>query len=116
MLKDDHASRTGNDRYIGYVVDLIELIAKEINITYEFVLRNDGNGKRDKKTNKWNGIIGEVQEMVCVFVRFKKCVIFKIMRAVCYDVYCISGTILYNTENPLFNLHNTYYLVTKWLE
>jgi len=70
MLKDDHASRIGNDKYIGYVVDLIELIAKEINITYEFSLRNDGNGKRDKKTNKWNGIIGEVQEMVLPFDSF----------------------------------------------
>lgn len=64
MLKEDHANLIGNDKYIGYVADLIQLIAKEMNITYEFSLRSDGNGKRDKKTNKWNGIIGEVQEMV----------------------------------------------------
>lgn len=64
MLKEGHAKLVGNDKYIGYVADLIKLISKEMNMTYEFVLTNDGNGKRDKKTNKWNGIIGEVQEMV----------------------------------------------------
>lgn len=64
MLKEDHAKLVGNDKYVGYVVDLIQAIAAEINITYEFRLTNDGNGKFDKKTRKWNGIIGEVQEMV----------------------------------------------------
>ncbi|VVC31583.1 Ionotropic glutamate receptor, L-glutamate and glycine-binding domain,Receptor, ligand binding [Cinara cedri] len=63
MLKEGHAKLVGNDKYEGYVADLIQLIAKEMNITYEFNLISDGNGKRDKKTNKWNGIIGEVQEM-----------------------------------------------------
>ncbi|XP_050427758.1 glutamate receptor ionotropic, kainate 2-like [Adelges cooleyi] len=63
MLKDDHVNRVGNDKYQGYVVDLIQMIAEEINITYEFRLRNDGNGKKDKKTGKWNGLIGEVQEL-----------------------------------------------------
>ncbi|XP_050526874.1 glutamate receptor ionotropic, kainate 2-like isoform X2 [Daktulosphaira vitifoliae] len=63
MLKDDHKDRVGNDKYQGYVVDLIEMIAREINITYEFRLRNDGNGKKDKKTGKWSGLIGEVQEL-----------------------------------------------------
>lgn len=64
MLKNNHTNLEGNDKYEGYVVDLMQMIAKEINITYEFKLRSDGNGKRDKKTNKWNGIIGEVQETV----------------------------------------------------
>lgn len=67
MLKEGHGRLEGNDKYEGYVVDLIQMIANEINITYEFRLRSDGNGKRDKKTNKWNGIIGEVQEMVTHF-------------------------------------------------
>lgn len=64
MLKDDHKDRLGNDKYKGYVVDLIEMISNEINITYEFKLRSDGNGKKDKKTGKWDGLIGEVQELV----------------------------------------------------
>jgi len=62
--KPDHKDLVGNDKYEGYVVDLIQLIAKEINITYEFRLRNDGNGKKDKKTGKWDGLIGEVHELV----------------------------------------------------
>ncbi|XP_003248878.2 glutamate receptor 3-like, partial [Acyrthosiphon pisum] len=71
MLKEGHGRLEGNDKYEGYVVDLIQMIAKEINITYEFRLRSDGNGKRDKKTNKWNGIIGEVQEMVKHFFFYR---------------------------------------------
>lgn len=65
MLKSDHKDRVGNDKYEGYVVDLIQMISEEINITYEFKLRSDGNGKKDKKTGKWDGLIGEVQELVC---------------------------------------------------
>lgn len=70
MLKEGHADLTGNDKYEGYVVDLIQKIAAEINITYEFSLTSEGNGKRDKKTNEWNGIIGEVQELVMPFALF----------------------------------------------
>lgn len=76
MLKEGHNKLEGNGKYEGYVVDLIALIAKEINITYEFRLRSDGNGKRDKKTNKWNGIIGEVQEMVTDLFFIKYCILF----------------------------------------
>lgn len=64
MFKSDHKDRVGNDKYEGYVVDLIQMISEEINITYEFKLRSDGNGKKDKKTGKWDGLIGEVQELV----------------------------------------------------
>lgn len=70
MLKEGHADLMGNDKYEGYVVDLIQKIAAEINITYEFILTSEGNGKRDKKTNEWNGIIGEVQELVMIFALF----------------------------------------------
>lgn len=64
MFKPDHRDRVGNDKYEGYVVDLIQMISEEINITYEFRLRHDGNGKKNKKTGKWDGLIGEVQELV----------------------------------------------------
>lgn len=64
MFKPDHKDRVGNDKYEGYVVDLIQMISEQMNITYEFRLRHDGNGKKDKKTGKWNGLIGEVQELV----------------------------------------------------
>jgi hypothetical protein len=46
------------------------MISEEINITYEFKLRNDGNGKKDKKTGKWDGLIGEVHELVTIIVLY----------------------------------------------
>jgi len=70
MLKEDHKNRVGNDKYEGYVVDLIHMISEEINITYEFKLRNDGNGKKDKKTGKWDGLIGEVHELVTIIIQY----------------------------------------------
>ncbi|XP_068141768.1 glutamate receptor ionotropic, kainate 2 [Drosophila tropicalis] len=52
---------TGNAIYMGYAVDLIEAIAKEVNFEYVFVpVADQQYGKQDKDTKQWNGIIGEI--------------------------------------------------------
>ena len=71
---------TGNDRYIGYCVDLTKKIADIVNFTYEIKLVSDGRfGSRGTKNNKflifwkllivrffkdangnWDGIVGEL--------------------------------------------------------
>nr|UVX20224.1 ionotropic receptor [Endoclita signifer] len=58
VIKDD--TLKGNDRYRGYAVDLIDAIAKILNIKYEFKVLEGGYGTRDKTTNKWNGLIGQL--------------------------------------------------------
>ncbi|XP_022085680.1 glutamate receptor ionotropic, kainate 2-like isoform X2 [Acanthaster planci] len=47
-------------KYSGFCIDMLELIAKELNLKYELYLVPDGNygGKNDDGT--WNGLIGEV--------------------------------------------------------
>lgn len=51
---------TGNDRYIGYCVDLTKKIAEIVNFTYELRLVKDGRfGGRDANGN-WDGIVGEL--------------------------------------------------------
>jgi hypothetical protein len=43
MLRDDAANYTGNDRFIGYCVDLTKRLAEIVNFTYEFSLVKDNN-------------------------------------------------------------------------
>ena len=43
-------------------MDLIKAISKELRFKYEIKLVEDGKyGSIDKKTGKWNGMIGELQ-------------------------------------------------------
>uniref|UniRef100_A0A1A9ZN65 Ionotropic glutamate receptor C-terminal domain-containing protein n=1 Tax=Glossina pallidipes TaxID=7398 RepID=A0A1A9ZN65_GLOPL len=52
---------THNGRYMGYAVDLIEALSKEIGFEYIFVpVADNGYGKYNKETKQWNGIIGEL--------------------------------------------------------
>jgi hypothetical protein len=41
MLRDDAANFTGNDRFIGYCVDLTKRLAEIVNFTYELSLVKD---------------------------------------------------------------------------
>ena len=51
---------TGNDRYIGYCVDLTRRIAEIVNFTYELRLVADKKfGSRDANGN-WDGMVGEL--------------------------------------------------------
>ncbi|XP_075262863.1 glutamate receptor 2-like isoform X2 [Convolutriloba macropyga] len=70
VLKDNikEDGLTGNDIYEGYCVSLIELLAKDLQFTYEIRQVKDGQyGGEVKKANEtadgkpvWNGMIGEV--------------------------------------------------------
>lgn len=59
MFKKTSENLTGNNRFEGYCIDLLEKIANICNFTYTIKLVDDGyhgtliNGK-------WNGIIGEL--------------------------------------------------------
>ena len=53
----------GNDRYEGYCVDLLHEINTIFNFTYN-ITTVDAYGSYDKKTDKWNGLIGELMEGV----------------------------------------------------
>lgn len=52
---------TGNDRYQGFCVDLIQELAKLLEFQYQFVVvSNRTYGHLDPATGKWNGVIGAV--------------------------------------------------------
>eukprot|EP00105_Crassostrea_gigas_P020120 XP_011438820.1 PREDICTED: glutamate receptor 2 [Crassostrea gigas] len=50
-----------NNRFEGFMVDLMEKIAERLNLKYRFQLVHDNQyGRQDMKTGKWNGIMGEL--------------------------------------------------------
>lgn len=55
----------GNDRYEGFVKDLMDNIARVKKFSYKLVLvEGNHQGKHDPLTGKWNGMIGEILEGV----------------------------------------------------
>ena len=65
MLVKDSEQKTGNDRYEGYNMDLIKEISKILGFNYTIRIVEDGNyGSYDKKTETWNGMIGELLAQV----------------------------------------------------
>lgn len=58
MLRDSSASKTGNERFEGYIVDLIYELSRILHFKYVFKLCDDGAyGIKDDK-GRWNGLIG----------------------------------------------------------
>lgn len=65
MLKQSHLQLTGNDRFEGFVIDLIQELANMEGFNYTFEIREDKqNGARDNTTGKWSGMIGDIIEEV----------------------------------------------------
>lgn len=61
MLKETSDKLSGNDRYEGMGIDVIQELASLHGFNYTFRLQTDGSsGNPDKKTGKWTGMIGEV--------------------------------------------------------
>jgi len=61
MQKNSTHELKGNNRYEGYVIDLVDELAKELDFRYQIEIVKDGSyGSIDNVTGKWNGMIGEV--------------------------------------------------------
>lgn len=72
MLKDTTSSLTGNDRFEGFCIDLIQELSKMLGFNYTFIVQKDGNnGNFDRRTQSWDGMIGEVMRGVS---RLRRCV------------------------------------------
>lgn len=60
MMKEDAAFLTGNERFQGYVADILRLVAAKLGFDYEICLSTDGKYGQQNDYGQWNGIIGEV--------------------------------------------------------
>ena len=73
MLVKDSEQKTGNDRYEGYNVDLVESIAQILGFNYTIRIVEDGKyGSYDKATDSWNGMIGELLSQVFYIYEINK--------------------------------------------
>lgn len=59
---DDYRGQ-GNLQYEGYVMDLLDALAKELNFTYQLDLIPDGKyGFYDKEKKEWNGVVRHIMD------------------------------------------------------
>ncbi|KAK4883093.1 hypothetical protein RN001_006412 [Aquatica leii] len=62
MLKNVSATLTGNDRYEGFGIDVINELSKKLEFKYKIILQEDGlYGTQNPRTKQWNGMLGEVR-------------------------------------------------------
>ena len=65
MLTLSQDQRVGNDRYEGYVVDLLQRLSRLLGFKYIIEPVRDGSyGSRDKTTGRWNGMIKDILDGV----------------------------------------------------
>ncbi|XP_055535893.1 glutamate receptor ionotropic, kainate 2-like isoform X3 [Wyeomyia smithii] len=61
MLKDSPTKLTGNDRFEGFGIDLINELSIMLGFNYTFILQEDGvYGSLNRETGKWNGMVQEL--------------------------------------------------------
>ncbi len=60
MTKPDWRERSGNDRYLGFVVDALEELTHMLHFKYDLYIVPDGNFGAKKPNGEWNGMVGEV--------------------------------------------------------
>ncbi|CAL1283901.1 unnamed protein product [Larinioides sclopetarius] len=62
MLKNSPKQLSGNERYEGFTIDLIEELSKELHFSYEIreVADKKYGVEIDKQKGIWNGMVGEV--------------------------------------------------------
>ena len=64
MLKKDHHLYTGNERYEGFVLDMMDEISAMLKFTYELYEVPDGNFGSELPNGEWNGMMGQVMSGV----------------------------------------------------
>lgn len=61
---------TGNDRYEGFCIDLLRMIASMVGFEYRIELVPDGKyGVYDLDTGEWNGIVRQLMDKVCFIIK-----------------------------------------------
>ncbi|XP_031827369.1 glutamate receptor ionotropic, kainate 2 isoform X2 [Nomia melanderi] len=61
MLKKSAEMMTGNDRYEGFGIDIIQELSKMLGFNYTFEVQSDNvYGSLNKVTKKWSGMLGRI--------------------------------------------------------
>ena len=81
MMLREGSHLTGNARFKGFCIDLLEEIAEVIGFEYRLKLVDDGNyGAPVGPDGEWNGMVRELMDRVCwKFCHESKKMILRIM-------------------------------------
>ena len=63
MIKDQN--KTGNERFHGYLIDLITLLSERLEFEFELYHVEDRNYGTQDENGNWNGMIGDLIRGVC---------------------------------------------------
>lgn len=65
---------TGNERFFGFCVDVLEMVARDVGFDYILDLVPDRKyGAKDSQTGEWNGMVAQLMKYVsiCCFLMAK---------------------------------------------
>lgn len=68
MLKESAAMKTGNDRYEGFAIEIIQELSKVLRFNYTFIETDLDYGSKGKD-GKWTGMLGRIMNQVSVDTR-----------------------------------------------
>lgn len=69
MRKDSMIMLTGNERYEGFAIDVIQQLSEILEFNYTLQVESD-YGKYNNKTEKWSGMLGKI--MADVSIEYRK--------------------------------------------
>ena len=64
MLKQTEKTLTGNDRYEGFCIDLLQEVSKILKFNYTIHEVSDNSYGSKTTGNQWNGMVGELMQSV----------------------------------------------------
>ena len=67
MHKANHEMATGNDRFEGFCVDVLERLALALGLSYSLALAPDGKPGRQGPDGGWDGMVLELVSGVGTF-------------------------------------------------
>ena len=59
-LRRNYAAKTGNDRFEGFCVDLLKLIAQQVDFTYEIMPVSDNMAGTMSPNGSWSGVMKQI--------------------------------------------------------
>ncbi|RWS13642.1 EAA5-like protein, partial [Dinothrombium tinctorium] len=75
VMEKKDGNLTGNDRFEGFCIDLLQSIAKALDFHYELYLVPDGKfGAEDVDTKEWNGLVRELIDKVRIQLFYNRSV------------------------------------------
>ena len=66
MLSAEHANSTGNERFTGYIPELMQQLAHVVGFKYRLSLVDDASYGLPQRGGSWNGLIGQLLHDVSV--------------------------------------------------